>query len=257
MAHYLPTGLAPGERRPLLVYLHGLGGSGRRGFGRLRLADFGRSERVFVVAPDGAKDSVGRRFWNAHPACCDFDGSGRDDVARLGSVIASLASWAHVDPDRVFVIGFSNGGFMAHALACRLGSRLSGVASIAGAGVAEEEPCQEEGTLRVLEIHGDADSIVRYQGGSVFDRPGPTHDSAPQTMRRWGRLLGCVGSPVPGPAFDLDPTLPGAETTVLGLTACRRGAVVLWTVRGGGHGLAGLPGLLRKAWTYLTEPDTR
>jgi polyhydroxybutyrate depolymerase len=257
LAHYFPAGLGEQERRPLLVYLHGLGGSGRDTFYHSQLAEFGRTKRVFVVAPDGARDSVGRRFWNAHPACCDFDHSGRDDVARLDQLIGQLLAREPIDPQRVFVIGFSNGGFMAHRLACRSGHRLAGIVSIAGAGPPESEQCRSEGSLRVLEIHGDADQVVHYQGGTLFGRPGPGHGSAPQTLARWGKLLDCSGRPAAGPALDLDRDLPGAETTTQVLKRCRRGATALWTVRGGGHGVVGLPGLLERAWEYLQAPASR
>ena len=54
-----PTGLAPGQRRPLLVFLHGLGSSGRFAFEGLGLGELGRRERVFIVAPDGSTDAAG------------------------------------------------------------------------------------------------------------------------------------------------------------------------------------------------------
>ena len=51
-----PSDLAPGERRPLLIFLHGLGASGKTAFDVLHLAAFGARERVFVIAPDGNLD---------------------------------------------------------------------------------------------------------------------------------------------------------------------------------------------------------
>src|SRR5262245_24890000 len=69
---YEPPDLAPGERRPLLLFLHGLGSSGRVA-ASLGLLELAARERIHLIAPDGTEDSRGRRFWNAHPACCDFD----------------------------------------------------------------------------------------------------------------------------------------------------------------------------------------
>src|SRR4051794_711241 len=62
---YEVSGLAPGERRPVLVFLHGYGSSGRSMFDGLHLAELGARERTFVIAPDGATDGKGRQFWNA------------------------------------------------------------------------------------------------------------------------------------------------------------------------------------------------
>jgi polyhydroxybutyrate depolymerase len=44
-------------------------------------------------------------------------------VAYLGAVIDDVAAHYTVDPKRFFVIGHSNGGFMAHRLACEIGGR--------------------------------------------------------------------------------------------------------------------------------------
>ena len=128
-----PSPLAPGERRPLVIFLHGLGGSGAQLFHFAQLAELGRAHRLFVVAPDGTRDHAGRRFWNAGAACCDFDRLAVGDVARLEALIDWWRAHRAVDASRVYVAGFSNGGFMAHRLACAAANRIAAVASVGGA----------------------------------------------------------------------------------------------------------------------------
>lgn len=249
---YQPEGLQPGERRPLLIFLHGLGASGKLAFDGLQLAAFGARERVFVVAPDGNVDRQKRQFWNAG-ACCNFDHQPIDDVARLGQLIDGWRARPDVDPSRVYVMGHSNGGFMTELLACALGDRISAAASMAGAAPPAELSCGTAKSLTLLEVRGDADEIVRYAGGSVFDSPELSHfPGAQEGFRSWARRLGCAGAAQPGADRDLDPRLPGAETRVEHYAGCGSGRVELWTVRGGNHDVGTRPQQFEAIWQFLS-----
>jgi len=248
---YDPPGAEP---RPLLVVLHGLGASGKLAFDALGLRAYGERTRTHVLAPDGTFDTHGRRFWNAVPECCNFDARPIDDVARLTDLIDDAVATGSVDAQRIRLVGLSNGGFMAHRLACSLGDRLAAIVSIAGAGPLDaSEPCRLKAPLAVLEIHGDADEVVRYGGGNLFDRNDlPRHRSAPATLELWGKRLGCAGKPAVAEQRDLLPSLPGAETEVRSYGSCPGGSAALWTIHGGGHipPLARIMGALE---SYLAE----
>jgi polyhydroxybutyrate depolymerase len=248
---YAPN-LSGSEVAPLLVLLHGLGASGKGAFDVLGLRALGEKERTFVVAPDGSVDARGRRFWNAHPACCDFDRTGVDDVERLGKLIDDIASRHAVDRSRIYVVGFSNGGFMAQRLACRLGDRIAAFASIAGASPPAEEACTIGAPLGALAVHGDADDVVSYQGGTLFQRTGtPSHASARDTFAFWAERLGCQGKPTPGPRHDFEPKLEGEETLTESRARCKLGGAALWTVEGGGHLIGTRPKFVEQVWRFL------
>ena len=257
--HVLPVAdRAPDERLPLLLYLHGLGGSGTEALASPELRALAQRHRMVLVAPDGNLDREGRRFWNAGGACCNFDGKAVNDVARLEALIYHWTQRPEIDPARVYIVGFSNGGFMAHRLACYMDDRLAAIVSIGGAGRAPEEACAPVSTIAVLEIHGDADPIVRYGGGHVLDnRAADPHPSAPETFHDWAERLACPtearakekGKTI---TVDLDPRLPGAETTIESYTDCPHGSVQLWTVRGGGHQVA-TPAMLARVGEFLVS----
>jgi polyhydroxybutyrate depolymerase len=242
---------APGERRPLLVFLHGLGGSGAEALTDPGIRGLAERNRMVLVAPDGNLDHSGRRFWNAGRACCNFDGKAIDDVARLETLIDHWRERPEIDPARVYVVGFSNGGFMAHRLACWMDDRLAAVVSLGGAGRDREEACPVASSLAVLEIHGDADPIVRYQGGRVLGSHDlDPHPSAPQTIADWAARLGCPAKGKRTSTADLYPNLPGAETTLESHGKCAHGTAELWTVHGGGHQLV-RPELLARIADFL------
>jgi polyhydroxybutyrate depolymerase len=257
--HVLPVrDLVPGERRPLLVFLHGLGGSGAEALAIPAIRALAERGRMVLVAPDGTFDRAGRRFWNAGPACCNFDGKAVNDVARLQELITRWLERPEIDPARAYVVGFSNGGFMAHRLACLMDDQLAAVVSIAGAGRGPEEACAPVSSIAVLEVHGDADPVVRYDGGRVFGDPRlAPHPSASRTFQDWAERLGCLRATSPKvTVLDLDPRLPGPETRVESYAGCPSGTAELWTVRGGGHQL-GPPALLAQVGAFLAaHPKT-
>jgi polyhydroxybutyrate depolymerase len=129
--------------------------------------------------------------------------------------------------------------------------QLTAVVSISGAGRASEEACAPVSSLAVLEVHGDADPTVRFEGGRVFDdRRLAPHPSAPQTMQDWAERLRCPVTRAPKVTMvDLDPRLPGAETRIESY-ACPGGAAELWTVHGGGHQLM-TPALVARVGAFL------
>ncbi|MEI9948750.1 MAG: PHB depolymerase family esterase [Pseudomonadota bacterium] len=247
----LPDSLQAGERVPLLLVLHGFGVSSNLLIVKAGLNALADRKKFAYLAPEGARDALGRPFWNAGKSCCDLDHRQPDDVKRLRELLDANLSLASIDPKRVFVIGYSNGAFMAQRLACDVGDRLAGVVSVAGASPSAELPCAQNSALSVLEIHGDADPVVHYGGGTVFDRTDvEAHGSALETAKYWAQHLSCVGALRDVNSIDLEPHVPERETTVQRYDDCR-GAVELWTVRGGGHYVALQPPALEAIWGFV------
>lgn len=198
---------APAAQRPVLplvVVLHGLGGTGDGTYSY----GFDDVEGIVVAHPDGVD-----RSWNAGACCGGAHARGIDDVARLDALVARMVSRGGVDPDRVYAVGFSGGGMMAYAWAC--GSHtLAGIGVVGGARVA---PCPDPGPVAVVAVHSDADASVPIGGGvgpqsvTGFDypsleeslapfrdavrivRPGVGHEWEPGTARLlWERLRTAV-----------------------------------------------------------------
>ncbi|HEY0466477.1 MAG TPA: PHB depolymerase family esterase [Polyangiaceae bacterium] len=247
----LPGNLQAGERVPLLMVLHGFGVSSDLLIAKAGLNAIADQKKFAYLAPEGSRDSLGRPFWNAGKSCCDLDHRAIDDVKRLRELLDANLGNASIDPQRVFVIGYSNGGFMAQRLACDMGGRIAGVVSVAGAAPSAGVPCTQNSALAVLEIHGDADPIVHYTGGTVFDRTDvEAHGSALDTVKFWANHLACNGTPRTVNSIDLEPYVPERETTVQRYDDCH-GTVELWTVKGGGHYVALQPPALDAIWSFI------
>lgn len=251
---HLPSRLAAGQKVPLLLILHSLGTSAEDIARKTDWPSFAEQQGIAWTAPNGPVDAQGRRFWDAGPSCCNFAGPPQDHVAALRTLLDKTLAASPIDPARVFVGGTSNGGFMAHRFACLAPDLIAGIVSIAGAGPLDEPPCKPAKSLRVLEIHGDADPIVSYSGGHLFKDPQlPEHASVQKTVGDWAARLGCRDKPSDAPTIDLIPHLPGSETRVARFEGCARGRVELWTVSGGGHYLAYRAPAPEIIWRFLSQ----
>ena len=69
----VPPALEDGATYPLLMILHGYGATGFLQESVFQLRNIADDENIFVIAPEGTIDSGGSQFWNADPACCDFE----------------------------------------------------------------------------------------------------------------------------------------------------------------------------------------
>jgi polyhydroxybutyrate depolymerase len=242
----VPSRYSPSAPTPLLIVLHGYGSNGgnlAQYFGVLAGAD---KHGYLLAYPDGLTDAAGNRFWDATDACCNFYGKPVDDVAYLGAVVDDVAAHYNVDPKRVYVAGHSNGGFMAHRLACDRGDRFAAIVSLAGAVWQDASRCTAASVVNVLQVHGDADQTILYTGSAVYP-------SASQTVATWAQKNGCTGTlEAAGADKDLDTWIPGAETRSETYEGCPPGgAVGLWTIEGGAHVPAFGPAWEDALWAYF------
>ncbi len=222
---------------PLVVVLHGYGAGGTVEASYLGLDALVDGRGVLLAAPDGTRDQSGAAFWNpGTPSCCDFYGSGVDDVAYLSGLLHDIRAVYAVDASRIVIVGHSNGGFMAHRLGCLLSNDVTAVVSLAGTMEISPAPCPLARPVSVLQVHGDRDPTVLHDGGTgILGKSGP-YASAPATVAWWAAQNGCQPTPAPGGPLDLDTSLDGAETGTLTFSGCAGDAgVALWTIRGGSH----------------------
>lgn len=222
---------------PLVVALHGYGGDAEGILDLPGLVTTADDQGFLLAAPEGTMDQAGRQFWDATDACCNFYGQGVDDSKHLARVIDAVARDYAVDPARVFVLGISNGGFMAHRLACDDAEQVAAIVSIAGAQDGNAAACEPARPVSVLQVHGTADEVVPFDGGALVVG-GPPIPPVKETVAQWRVLDHCAQGPgVAAEPFDVIRSVPGAETVPTSWhDGCDSGTeVALWKVVGGGH----------------------
>ena len=233
---HVPSGYDSETPAPLILLLHGYTASGAQQDAYFNLSGLVDDYGFILVAPDGAEEASERRsrFWNASSSCCNFFGSDVDDVAYLTRLIDVVKAEYAIDDSRIALFGHSNGGFMSYRMAHDRSGIIAAMASLAGA----DQSGSPANPVHVLQIHGTADTVIAYDGGSF--RGGEAHPGARASVEAWARHNGCSGEGVDTGTLDLDRGLDGFETDVTRYTSgCRPGgAAELWTINGGGHGPA-------------------
>jgi len=234
-----PENQPKGKALPLVLMLHAYGATGSIEEWFFRLRPLAESRGFFYLVPDGTPNAEGKNYWNATDACCApptfaDGGSAPNDVEYLRELASEVASRYDVDLKRVYVVGHSNGGFMAHRLACEHAEMFAAIVSVAGATFNDPGRCKPSAPVAALQIHGTADATISMQGGMFF---GNKYPSARTTVDRWASLNSCDPTPIHlDQRFDLDLRVNGAETRALRFEKCRGHAVVeLWWMDGSGH----------------------
>lgn len=187
---------------PVVVMLHGTGGSAEFAADETRLVPFA-SDAGFVVAfGDGlpVTPSEPTRFlsnpqrWNdGTTSHGDTFHTDTDDVGYLADLIADVVARADGDQARVYLTGFSNGASMAFRFAAERSELLAAVAPVAGyCPESVPTPARPVPTRFVI---GDADLLIPIGGGPVrlpWGNRTVTRPPIRETVLRWASRLGCT-----------------------------------------------------------------
>lgn len=156
------------------------------------------------------------------------------DVRFISELIDRLEAAYNIDPTRIYANGFSNGGCMAFVLSCKLSHRIAAVGTVGAAQVLPWSWCADSRPVPMIAFHGTADRLVPYDGGPRPDRPASAipFPSVSTWAANWARRNRCGPNPIE--------SVVTADVTRLEYTNCADdAAVVLYTVRGGGHSWPG------------------
>jgi polyhydroxybutyrate depolymerase len=197
---YMPP-QGPHERLPIVMVLHGQGGSGAQVLAQGHWQRAAARNHFALVAPDGVLEypdrapsfAGNRRSWNAGPASgAPAERQGINDVGFLRDTLDQVEQAFSIDRTRIYVTGFSNGAAMAFRVAAELPGRFAAVAPVANALLVPVSPMGVRTSL--LLIWGTADPLNPIAGGEVrrtdtsYFRP-----SAERSLLAWGQALGCTG----------------------------------------------------------------
>lgn len=235
---HVPRSYQPGQPMPLLLALHGGGGSSDFMANDRHYGLISHSEQAgyLLVLPNGT-GALGNKLatWNAGRCCGKARDEAVNDVAFARAVVAWVQQHYTVAAGRVYAVGMSNGGMMAYRLACEAADLFAGIASVAGTD--NTLACQPSRPVAVLHIHARNDDHVLFNGGAgpeAFRDESKVTDftSVPVTVAQWQTYNQCR----PQPVRSLTATGAYCER----YTGCAAGgAVQLCVTEQGGHSWPG------------------
>lgn len=152
---------APASQRPAVIALHGFE-SDANGLRWLIRSDGIAEEHGFVMIYPNAEN----KSWNAGKGFGSRNKTS-DDLGFMTRLLAELPGRHGLDPERLYVMGFSNGGQLAALSACRLGNEIAAVAIVAQ--TMNIDDCAPETPVPAALIHGASDPLAPFDGGGPFE----------------------------------------------------------------------------------------
>ncbi len=173
-----PSRKARGQKRPLIIFLHGAMGNARGVKRNLNddMRPLIEKRNVMVAYMNGNPIRMlpRRGTWNAGTCCGSSEKENIDDVGFIKRFIRHAVRNHKADPKQIYLMGHSNGAMMAYRFACEHPGRIAAIVTISGTVMTKS--CKPAGLKGVLHIHGRADRRVPIQGGEVPMRFGKVNN---------------------------------------------------------------------------------
>lgn len=203
---YAPSGL--GAKPPLVYVIHGFNMSGQQEVTLTQMNKVADTAKFVVVYPNALKNGSDQQSW---------DLAGTTDYNYIMSLIDTVEGRYKIDRNRVYISGFSQGGFFSFNLGCRHGDKIAAIAPVSGL---LNQTCTLK---RPLPTH------FTYGTNEGFDTK-----TFIETGVKWVELNGC--SPTPKVTRPYPMSNPNSVVTHLEYSDCDAGVeIVIDTVKGGTH----------------------
>lgn len=259
---HVPATYRPQTPSPLVIMLHGGGGTARAAMWETEWAVKADKEGFLAVFPNAmARDPAWPSSFAGNPQLWN-DGSDRfypgqnapDDVAFIAAMLDDLAARFTLDERRIFLTGFSNGASMSFRAGAELSDRIAAIAPVAGA--LWFDPPKVRHPVSMCYITGTADPLNLIEGGvpklasgaydSVRAKPKPP---VRESIVKWAKALGCPAKPAS--TSDTHGILKETYSSCMGAAE-----VVYIAVDGLGHTWAGGKSLLPESMVGKTSNRT-
>ncbi|NUT78958.1 phospholipase [Pseudomonas sp. C1C7] len=167
---YLEQTTPDSRDQPLVIFLHGYGSNEQDLFGmkdELPASYTYLSVRAPMVLEEGSYQWFRKKGEGA------YNGE-TDDLKTSGQLlldfIAKAAQKYHTDPDKVYLVGFSQGAIMSYEVALRHPEAVGGIAALSGRILpvlrSELRPDEKRQSLAIFIGHGTADKRLPFSDGT-------------------------------------------------------------------------------------------
>lgn len=175
---HVPEGYSPEQNWPLILAFHGW---------RERAETLEDTTRLDSAAALVAYMEGVDQAWAPAPYAST---SMAEDLAYSQAVVTAVDDAYDVDADHISVIGFSNGGGFAAALACQIPEQISGVATVAAAYYEKVHENCKDTPVAHIDLHGTADDVIGYYGG---ERHETAYTSVDEVLENAAERNNCSG----------------------------------------------------------------
>ncbi len=229
---YLSPNYDPSVPASLLLTLHGVVND-MDYFGS-RFSNIADTANIIVISPQGISDLIVGTAWNSGAGTLGYyPNASIDDVGFMNALVDTAEANYSIDPTRIYICGFSMGGFMTERMALQSNQKFAAFASMSGtigSAITELNPgC----TLPIAHFHGTLDNTVFY----ILNPYGIDADSL---VHFWVLNNGCN----PTPEYTALPDIAADNITIDRFdytNGSPESEVLFYRMNGAGHGLLDLP----------------
>ncbi len=185
--YYQPTGYDGSTPYPVVIALHGLNNPPVDFMPRTDFNVVADTAQFIPVYPAALSSIIGTS-WNSGTDPTQS----ADDVGFISALIAKMDNLLNVDLDRIYIVGFSQGGFLTNRLACEIPEQIAAIASVAGTmHTSVRNNCSPSKPMPALHCHGTSDNNVNINGNFILGLI-----SAQDLVDFWVDHNNCSGAPV-------------------------------------------------------------
>jgi polyhydroxybutyrate depolymerase len=196
--YYVPSTYTPSNPLPFAIFFHSYGRNWTNGI-VFNLTDDAETNGYIIAFGQGTPTAEADHVfaWNGG-TCCLFNTTiPVDDVAYARLVVSLTSERVAIARNRVYAMGWSNGGYMSERLGCEASDIFAGVA-VSGSsvvigtgyedGLARCDAAFKNGKIDYIHFHATLDTVVPWVGGHDTRERLP---SVLENLSRWITRNGC------------------------------------------------------------------
>lgn len=161
---YVSPNYNAGNPASIVMTLHGLGDN-MTNFSNLGFAQIGDTANVIVICPQAVSDVLAGTAWNSGAGMMGYyPNSSVNDIGFLNALVDTTMANYSVNPQKVYLCGFSMGGFMTYRMAIQSNEKFAAFASMSGTIGSAITSFNPGRTIPIAHFHGTADGMVAFTG---------------------------------------------------------------------------------------------
>lgn len=168
------------EKEGIALFLHGSPGEASKVMGIFDAPMIASKQNLVAISPQGLDSTWG---WLSNNTEINNDVS---DVEYINELLTKVRAEHNVNSDKLYIFGYSAGGFMAYKLACVIPEQISAIVSLAGQYRGSLLACENNTPLAIHHFHSTSDKEVPYNG-----RTRTSIKSVDQTIQLWREKNAC------------------------------------------------------------------
>lgn len=163
---YVPAHYDQADPASLLITLHGLGDQ-IENFSNIGFQEIADTTNLILVVPQAIEHAVFSTAWNSGAGFMGiYPNETIDDVGFINHLVEVIEEAYSIDSEKVYLTGFSMGGFMTSRMACEAPEKFAAFGVVAGTLGSAITDCSPQRKSRLIQLHGTMDQVVGYNNNN-------------------------------------------------------------------------------------------